>query len=232
MRRWLAPLATAAVILIGALVWFVPFVGRSDQPVSSTGASPPFSNVTPVRLRPSSVLCMTNVTIDTDARIAQFTTIPETSPSPPLRVSASGPGGYRSAEVEVPGGQRVPGPQTAAIHPPSHPLIGQVCIRNAGRTAISLVGTTEDRTSGREQAVVDGARIAPDVQLTLLARGHRTLLQETPAALRHMAAFKGTFVSVALLWVLLVLVVLGVPALVVAAVAAATPTSQQPRNRA
>jgi hypothetical protein len=232
MHRWLGPLATAAVILIGALVWFVPFAGRADQPVSSTGASPPFSNVTAVRLRPSSVLCMTDVTIDTDARIAQFVTIPETSPSPPLRVSASGPGGYRSAEVEVPAGQRVAGPQTAAIQPPSHPLVGEICIRNAGRTALSFVGTVEDRTSGREQAVIDGARITPDVQLTLLARGHRTLLQEMPAALRHMAAFKGSFVSVGLLWMLLVLVVLGVPALVVGGVAAATPASAGSRDRA
>jgi hypothetical protein len=232
MRSWLAPLATATVILIGALVWFLSFVGRSDQPVSSTGASPPFSNVTPVRLRPSSVLCMTNVTIDTDARIAQFVTIPETSPSPPVRVSASGPGGYRSAEVELPGGQRVPGPQTAAIQPPSHPLVGEICIRNAGRTALSFVGTVEDRTSGREQAVVDGARITPDVQLTLLAHGHHTLLRETPAALHHMAAFKGSFVSVELLWLLLGLVVLAVPALVVGAVAAGTPAPEQPRDRA
>jgi hypothetical protein len=157
---------------------------------------------------------MNNVTIATAARLRER------------------PGRLSHRRVEVPGGQRVPGPLTAAIQPPTHPLIGQGCVRNAGRTPISLVGTTEDRTSGREQAVVDGARIAPDVQLTLLARGHRTLLRETRAALRHMAAFKGSFVSAGLLWVLLVLVVLGIPALVVAAVAAATPASAGSRDRA
>jgi hypothetical protein len=221
MRRWLAPLTTAAVVLISVLVWFAPFVARSRQPVSSTGASPPFANVTPVRLPTSKVLCMRNVTIDTDARIAQFTTIPGAVPSPPLRVSASGPGGYQSAAVEVPGGQRSPGPQTASIHPPTHALIGEVCIRNAGHSPISLVGTTENRTSGREQAVLDGAPITPDVQLTLLARGHRTLLDDIPAVVRHMAAFKGSFASAAVLWILLLLVVLGVPALVIAAVTTA-----------
>jgi hypothetical protein len=217
MPRWLAPVTTAAIILVGALVWFAPFVSHSREPISSTGASPPFANVTPVRLPASSVLCMTDVTIDTDARIAQFTVIPGASPAPPVRVSADG---YHSPEVEVPGGQRNAGPQTASIRPPAHPVIGELCVRNAGRVAISLVGTMEDRTSGREQAVIDGARIKPDVQLTLLARGHRTVLQEVPAVMRHMAAFKGSFVSPALLWILLLLVVLGVPALVVGAVAA------------
>jgi hypothetical protein len=220
MPRWVAPVTTAAIILIGALVWFAPFLSSSRESISSTGASPPFSNVTPVRLPASSVLCMTDVTIDTDARIAQFTVIPDASPAPPLRVSANGPNRYHSPEVEVPGGQRNAGPQTASIRPPAHPVIGDICVRNAGRVAISLVGTTEDRTSGREQAVIDGARIKPDVQLTLLARGHRTVLQEVPAVMRHMAAFKGSFVSAALLWILLLLVVLGVPALVVGAVAA------------
>jgi hypothetical protein len=220
MRSWLAPVTAAAIIAIGALVLFAPFVSRSREQVSSTGASPPFSNVTPVRLPASSVLCMTDVTIDTDARIAQFTVIPGTSPAPPLRVSAHGPGGYRSPEGDVPGGQRAPGPRTAPIRPPTHPVIGEVCVRNAGRVAISLVGTTEDRTSGREQAVIDGAPIKPDVQLTLLARGHRTLLQDMPAVVRHMAVFKGSFVSAGLLWILLLLVMLGVPALVVGAVAA------------
>jgi hypothetical protein len=220
MRRWLAPVTAAAIILIGALVWFAPFISRSRQPVSSTGASPPFSNVTPVRLPASSVLCMTDVTIDTDARIVQFTVIPDPAPAPPLRVSAIGPDGYRSPEVDVPGGQRTAGPQTASIRPPTHPVIGEICVRNAGRVAISLVGTTEDRTSGREKAAIDGVPIKPDVQLTLLARGHRTVLQEVPAVMRHMAAFKGSFVSAGLLWILLVFIVLGVPALVVGAVAA------------
>jgi hypothetical protein len=42
-----------------------------------------------------------------------------------------------------------------------------------------------------------------------------------------MATFKGWFVSDAVLWVLLVLVAVGVPALVVAAVAAAVSTDQR-----
>jgi hypothetical protein len=222
MRKWLAPVTAVAIILIGALVWFVPFVSRSRQPVSSTGASPPFSNVTPVRLPASSVLCMTDVTIGTDARIAQFTVIPGASPAPPLRVSANGPDGYHSPEVDVPGGQRNAGPQTASIRPPTHPVIGEICVRNAGRVAISLVGTTENRTSGRERAVIDGEPIRPDVQLALLERDSRTMLQDAPEVLQHMAAFKGSFVSSGLLWVLLLLVVLGVPVLVVAAVAEAT----------
>jgi hypothetical protein len=230
MRRWLAPATTAAVILVGVLVWFAPFVARSRQPISSTGASPPFSSVTPVALHPSSVLCMTNVTIDSNARIAQFTTIPGTRPAPPIGVSADGPGGYHSPEVIVPGGYSNPGPQTAPLQPPKHPVIGEVCVRNAGRATISFVGTTEMRTSGREQAVVDGKRITPDVQLTLLARGDRTLLQDVPSAMSHMAAFKGSFVSAGLLWILLLLVVLGVPVLVVTAVAAATDDSAHQRS--
>jgi hypothetical protein len=222
MRRWLPAAAAALVVVVAALAWFLPFVARSRQFVSSTGASPPFSNVTPVRLKPRSVLCMTKVTIDTDAGLAQFTAIPGSRPAPTLGVSAEGPGGYRSSETTVPGGYRVPGAQKAPITPPPHPLIGRVCVRNAGRTAISFVGTTEERTSGREQTVIDGRRVEPDVQLNLLERDTRTLLEGLPDVLRHMAAFKGSFVSVGLLWVLLLLVTLGVPALVLGAIAAAT----------
>jgi hypothetical protein len=231
MRRWLPPIATGLVVVLGALVWFLPYVNRSIQPVSSTGASPPFYSVTPVPLAPGSVACMTNVTIDTDAGVAQFLAIPGPQPAPPLRVSTDGPDGYHGRAVQLAGGYRSPTPQTATIHPPRHALIGRVCVRNVGRVTVSLVGTTEARTSGREQTVIDGRRVRADVQLQLLENRTRTLLQDSPEILRHMATVKGSFVSTGLLWLLLTFVVLGVPALVIAAVASAVGTSQPARHR-
>jgi hypothetical protein len=229
MGKRLPPIATALVIAVGALVWFVPYATRSHQPVSSTGASPPFSNVTPVALPAGSVACMRNVTIDTNARLAQFVLIPGPEPSPPLRVSTDGPDGYHGRAVRIPGGHRTPTSQTAPIQPPTRAVIGQVCVRNVGRATVSLVGTTEKRTSGREQTVIDGRRVEPDVALELLQARTTTLLDETPEILRHMATFKGSFVSTGLLWLMLALVVVGIPALVIAAVTSAVSTDQRPR---
>ena len=229
MGKWLPAVATAVVIAVGALIWFVPYATRSHQPVSSTGASPPFSNVTPVALPAGSLACMRNVTVDTNARLAQFVVIPGSKPSPPLRVSTDGPDGYHGRAVRIPGGHRTPTSQTAPIQPPRRAVIGQVCVRNVGRATVSLVGTTEKRTSGREQTVIDGRRVEPDVALQLLQVRPTTLLNETPEILQHMATFKGSLVSTGLLWLLLILVVLGVPALVIAAVTAAVSTSQPPR---
>src|SRR4051812_30917743 len=226
MRRWLPPVVTALVVVFGALVWFVPYVEQSRQPVSSTGASPPFYSVRPVPLAPGSLACMTDVTIDTNAGLAQFVAIPGSQAAPPLRVSARGPDGYQSPAVQLSGGYRNPTPQTAAIRPPTRALIGEVCVRNVGRVAVSLVGTTEKRTSGRERTVIDGRRVAPDVQLQLLQNRTRTLLEEAPETLQHMATFKGPLVSSGLHWLLLLLVVLGVPVLVIAAVASAVSTNQ------
>jgi hypothetical protein len=172
---------------------------------------------------------MRNVTIDTNAGFAQFTAIPGPQGAPPLRISTRGPDGYRGTSVRVSGGYRNTAPQTAAIQPPRRALIGEVCVRNVGRVAVSLVGTTEKRTSGREQTVIDGRPVKADVQLQLLENRERTLLEEAPQTLQHMATFKGPFVTVGLLWVLLLLVVLGVPALVTAAVASALSTDQPAR---
>ncbi len=229
MPRWVSPIVTALLVVVGMLIWFVPYLGQSRRPVSSTGASPPFYSITPVLLAPGSLACMTNVTIDTNAGLAQFVAIPGPQAAPPLRVSARGPDGYHSPAVRLPGGYRNPTPQIAAIRPPTHALIGQLCVRNVGRVAVSLTGTTEKRTSGREQTVIDGRAVKPDVSLQLLQNRTPTLLEQTPEALQHMATFKGPFVSTALLWLLLVLVVLGVPALVIVAVASAVSTDQPAR---
>jgi hypothetical protein len=221
MGRLLPPVATALVVVVGALVWFVPYLNRQREMVASTGASPPFANVTPVPLRAGGVACMTRVTIDTDAASAQFVVIPGRRPAPPLRVSTAGPAGYRGTAAMVPGGYREAGPRSAPISAPKRPLIGRVCVRNAGGTSVSLVGTTEKRTNGRMQTFVDGRPVAADISLQLLQGGSSTLLGETPEVVARMATFKGSFVSSAVFWLLLVLVVFCVPALVVAAVASA-----------
>jgi hypothetical protein len=102
-----------------------------------------------------------------------------------------------------------------------------VCVRNVGGDAVSLVGTTEKRTNGRMQTVIDGRPVAADVSLQLVQGSTTTLLREIPDIVERMSAFKGWFVSDAVLWALLVIVVVGVPALVVAAVAAAVSTDRR-----
>jgi hypothetical protein len=96
----------------------------------------------------------------------------------------------------------------------------EICIKNAGRVPVVLNGGNSQaaRTS---TAVVGGLNAHADLALVFLRSEPRSALSLVPEALEHATLFHPAWVGRGLLWVLLALVLAGVPLLLWRALAAA-----------
>jgi hypothetical protein len=93
-------------------------------------------------------------------------------------------------------------------------VIGTLCIRNRGKRSITLLGTNDARTSvGRSITRIDGAEIAPDITVRLFSGDNGSVLERLGQLVDRAAAFKpGLFGLPVLLWIVLVLAAIGIPA--------------------
>ncbi|MBA3328848.1 MAG: hypothetical protein H0T43_11165, partial [Solirubrobacterales bacterium] len=124
------------------------------------------------------------------------------------------------------------------IDAPARSLLGRLCVVNAGRVGVDLLGTIEPRTQTVSQTTVDGAETPVDPQLTLYEREGRRLISRLPDVLERMATFKGAFVAPWVLWILAALTFAGVPAAIVVTIrvalredAALSAGAAQPEDR-
>jgi len=205
-----AVLAGLVVLAFGAAKWVVPWLTTSRTLVSSVPGTPPLTTPTYVHLRPGDRACATNVPINHDAGQVQVLGIAGRKTRPPLVVTASGPG-YR-ATGRAPGAGTGLAPMTAAIAGPSRDLIGQVCLRNAGRVRLDLFGTREGRTNGRQQLVVRGRPSQTDVAMTLYQAHATTYLGSLGTIFDRAAKLKLGFLRGWMLWPLALALFLGIPA--------------------
>jgi hypothetical protein len=220
-RRISLPLAaaafTAVLILVGALVWFRPFLARQEQPFAEVPAPAALFVSSAFSLAPHSEACMNSVTITPQSEVAEFTvrpTTPTPSGGPPLelRLQASG----YEARTTIPGGY--PGGAGAVpIKPPKRSQIGNVCFRNLGKSTALLDGTTELRTLSRPLVAVDGRPVYGDIALAF-RKGHRqSLVDRLGEAFAHASNLTDRLVPAWLIWLIAVVVAFGVPAAIIAA---------------
>lgn len=211
------PALAGALIAVALLAWGIPWLTRERTDHTSTPTPPPFQAVAPVVLKPGSRACETLVALSTDTRAAQVLTAKLPGAGPPLRVTASAPG-YRSTG-RVAGGYGQLETLSATLAPPPRDAIGTVCLTNAGHRPVRLQGTTEGRIQNRSATRVDGKVIPAKLSLALTEGRDRSLADRPGEILRRIAAFKPPILTTATLAVLGLLVLLGVPAGVVYAIA-------------
>jgi len=142
-------------------------------------------------------------------------------------LTASGPG-YRSPPARIAGGQIGYLPVEAPVPPPRPDLFGRVCVRNAGRTTVTLVGTEEFRTATRAATTVDGKPVAPDLALTLFENRAASVPALLPEIVDRVASLRGFLGHPAVVWLLLALVVVAVPAAMLAVLYRALAGEQRP----
>jgi hypothetical protein len=206
----LAGIGAGVGLLIACVAWFGPYLTRERQNLAGVPVPPPFFAQTPVKIGSGSEACLSDVAFDTDAEFVQLTAL--SAPRPPLEVVARAPG-YRKTG-RVPGGLEALSTMFARIDPPERSVIGTLCIRNRGKRRILLLGTNDGRTSvGRPVTRIDGAEIAPDISVTLYAADNGSVLERLGELVDRAAAFKpGLFGLPPLLWIVLLLAALGIPA--------------------
>ncbi|MDO8210013.1 hypothetical protein [Conexibacter sp. CPCC 206217] len=190
---WAPALAVAcAILLVGAVAYWIPWLTDARQYVAATPAPTPSSPLVyaPVALPPGGELCMAPVTLPPDGRVLQLRTTTPQAQGPPLSVRVSGPGGYRASARLADG---FSGDVIAfELAPPPRALSGgRVCVTNDGRRRVPLIGSTEVFTaSARPAAVLDGRPLAQKVALAFYTTADNGLVHHLGALLDHAAAFK------------------------------------------
>ena len=203
------PIALGVALFVALLlIRGIPYLTQQREVIASTPTPHALNAVSPVPVKPGSTACMTQVTFSPQAQAVQFDAAGAAQQkTPPLVVTAKGPG-YR-ASARVNGGRPGNGSIDVAIRPASHSLIGELCIRNAGRSQVALAGTTEGRTVGRSLTTVDGVLQVPQVSLTLHERAAASLGSRIGALFRHATALNP--MTPLLAWILAIVVLLLVP---------------------
>jgi hypothetical protein len=205
----LAVLAGAAVVLVGVLVWWWPFLTAERTFVASIPQPAPLFSQALIPLRASAPVCFFPAVIDTRSERAAFGVHTGQGRGEPLRVTMSGPG-YRFA-AQVKGGYSGDGAVTVPVPRPAHDLAVRVCIENRGRRGVALLGAN-DRTR-TPMTVTAGARpVDANPQLAFYEARPSTLAGHLPIALRRMAVFRPGLLGPWLFWPLAVICVLGLPA--------------------
>jgi hypothetical protein len=153
-----------------------------------------------------------------------------TEPAPPLDVTARD---SRSRSVlargRVPRGGRDNVPVRARVGPevPEGRRI-DVCLRNAGSRPVGLYGGPDWESPGR--AWVGRRRARGDIRIVFLRSEPRSALSLVPEIFERAALFRPEPVGAWTFWLLLVLVAVGVPLLLAAALRAAADPGRAPEN--
>jgi len=214
-RLW--PAALAAVLIVGALlVWGIPWLTKPRPDMTSTPTPPPFATITPVLLEPGARACEDEVALSTDTRTVIVLSARFEGTGPPLRVEATAPG-YRGRGEVAAGYHGLEG-LPATIPAPPRDAIGTVCVENAGRRPALLQGTIEGRIQNRSATSIDDTVIPQKLSLLLSTGQDRSIADRIGQTLDRIAAFKPPVLAPAVLAILALLVLVGVPAGVVYAV--------------
>jgi hypothetical protein len=216
-RRLALPALCGALMAVALLGWGIPWLTKQRQDTTSTPTPPPFAAIAPIALKGGSVVCEDQVALSPQTGAAVVLSARFTGDGPPLRVVASAPG--YEGDATVPAGYRADQALRVALPAPPRNAIGTVCIRNTGRRAIALQGTTEGRIQNRSTTSVDDKVITAKLSLVLTESRDRSLADRPGEVLDRVAAFKPPYVGRVSLALLALLVLLGVPAGVLYAIA-------------
>jgi hypothetical protein len=223
-RVAIATVAFLAVLLLGAVTQFLPRLTRQAEVVSNTPVRADLASVQPIVLNPGARACIGDVTFDPTVRTAQLAFAPSAVGSAPTRLTleASGPGYRATGTTVVARGQG--GRLDIPFSPPRRGMVGTLCVHNSGRRTTALAGTADPRALTRSTMLVDGVRQGRAFSVTLLEAGGRSLLGRTAQLVDRTAALSA--VGPWLVWMLIPLLLLGVPAAVVLALGLALRESE------
>ena len=216
MRRTL-PAISALAFLIVALAFGLPWLTRDRPATTGTPTPPPFTAITPITLKPGEEACQSLVAFETDTRTATVLSAENVEDGPPLRIVARAEGWESAGDVA--GGYGEFAGLQAQLDPPPDDVLGEVCVTNEGDERVRLQGTEEGRVQTRSETSVDGEPIVTRMALLLGQGADRSIADRPGQILERVAAFKPPLVGTWSLALLALLVLLGVPALVVFAVA-------------
>lgn len=208
----LAPLLVVVVYAAGALHWYVPFLTQQRIAVASTPSMQPLFSIDAVRVRPGSRACIAPLPLDPSVASVELL-VRSPDRAAPLAIALTAPG-YRSRTTAT---GYDPGDATKVTVPvrprPARAVDGTLCVRNAGRRAIGLVGTAAPQSVTLPATSVDGGPEDPaDPTVTFLKDpSSSSLLDRRTTIVQRASDFTGGLAPTWLVWLLALALLAGTP---------------------
>jgi hypothetical protein len=243
MRRAGIAIAVLVVLVVAGEIVFA--AGKKTDLVASTFVNP----VVPVApVKPGSTVCQQPFGVSETFDRVRFNAGTFGKPGPPLFVSVTD----QDSRAELASGQVRPGwvdngtPRNVNLGSVKPGPSVSVCIRNGGRVTTYLYGDYYHGAFGKgplgvtptnstNVAYVDGRQLEGDIALWLYSAKEHSRLSWIPAMFRHAAAFKPPFVGAWTFWLVALLLILGAPLALWAALRSASrsegpslPSSRRP----
>jgi hypothetical protein len=208
MRRQavIAVVAGVAVVLLGALAWWRPFLTEDRGFPAAIPQPAPLFSLPMIPVPAGQQTCFAPAVIDTHSRRAAFNVDTGGRPGEPLRLTINAPG-YRFA-TPVKGGYPDHSTLIVPVPAPHRDLALRICIENAGRRTVSLWGA-DDRTRTPMITTRAGEPLNANPLFTFYEAEPGSLLGHLGVAFRRMAAFRPGVLGPWLFWPLALICVLG-----------------------
>jgi hypothetical protein len=212
MRRLVGPILVVATFAIGALAFYVPHLTEDHPNVLSTPSLLGVQTSKEVLVRRGQQACMSPVPLEPALRSVRMVLHARGTASSPLELELRSPG-YRGTgrfAGFAPGA--VVGVEAAVSPAPPTNTDGVLCVRNAGRHAVGLVGTDEPVSASLPATALDGKPTGNvDPAITFLGGPRQSLISRAGTILGRASDFTGGFVPLWLLWPLAIAFVLVAP---------------------
>jgi hypothetical protein len=210
--RLLGPIVLLATFALGALWFYVPHLTEDHPDVLSTPSLVGFQTSKQVVVRRGQQACISPVPLEPALRTVRMVLQARGTQASPLEIELRGPG-YRGAGRFAgyqPGGAVN---VEAAVSPaPPGDADGTLCVRNAGRRAVGLVGTDEPLSATLPATALDGKPTGDvDPAITFLGGPPQSIISRAGTILGRASDLTGGFVPLWLLWPLAIAFVLAAP---------------------
>lgn len=203
-----AVLAGPAVVLVGALAWWKPFLTLERGYPASIPQPSGLYTIPFVDLKAGQQVCMDPAVMDTRSGLAVFRVNTYQRPGSAIALTIAGDG-YRFA-----GRTRAGYPDNEVLHvpvpAPRRDLVVRICLRNEGTRKMGLFGTN-DQTRAPLTVTVDGKQDGTAVQFAFYERRPVSILDRLATSFHRMQVFRPGFLGPWLFWPLAILCVIGVP---------------------
>ena len=208
------------LLVVGAVRAYVPPLEAERDVVVSSPSLPGLFVRSAVNVSRGERACLSPVPLDPEMTSAEILVNSGTRPPMPLEVSVRARGYVARGRAPASYAPGVDAPVRVALDAPRQRVDGRVCVRNAGRRTVALVGTNEPRSVAVPRVTVDGKLQPPqNIALTFYGETRESVLEDPGGVVSRASAFTGSYVPAWLAWVLVVTLLAVVPAGVVLALA-------------
>jgi hypothetical protein len=209
MRR--APILVAVAVLLVGLAVMVPGWLLDERDYLAVTPQPPaVEQPSHLDVPPDGRVCMDRVALDPHSEVARVRPVGRVR-AVPLSLTITGEGGY-AARSRAAANYRRGDVVALPVDPPPRSLIATLCLHNQGRHVLSLAAV-HDRRRSRSIVLVNGIQIQPGFVIQFAEREPVSILERLPDSVRRMTVLRPAVVSDVTLWLLLALVVAGIPIL-------------------